>query len=84
MEQELFKTININLTKLHEKSFHTRQDTLEILGVSPKTLKRYTNQGLIEPTRFRRQLYYPKTEIVKCIKKQFGLTKHVNWDEYWD
>ena len=84
MKQELLNAININTEKLNEKKIHSRQDTLQILGISGKTLKKYDKEGLISPTRFRGKLYYPSTEIVKCIKRQFNMVDDGIWEKYWE
>lgn len=83
MEQILNK-IGVSTELLQKEELHTREQTLEILGVSDKTLKKYENENLLISARFRRKKYYTTTDILNCIKKQFNLITTSEFDTMWD
>ena len=82
--QEIMNKIGINTELLQSEPLHTREQTLEILGVSPKTLWNYQKSNLIEGTTFRGRRYYPKDAIIQCIKIQFNINKVTEFDGVWD
>jgi len=83
MEQILNK-IGVDTELLNREQIHTRENTLRILGISPKTLWKYENQNLIKGTRFRAKKYYTSNDIIECIKNQFKLSKTTEWDNVWE
>ena len=46
--QELLNKIGVDVELLNKEKIHTRKQTLEILGVSPKTLWNYQRENLIK------------------------------------
>lgn len=82
--QELMNKIGINTELLQSEPLHTREKTLEILGVSPKTLWNYQKSNLIEGITFRGKRYYSKDAIIDCIKIHFDIKLGSEWDSVWD
>ena len=82
--QEILNKIGVNTELLHREPLHTREQTLEILGVSPKTLWKYEREKLIKGTRFKAKKYYSTTSILECIKIQFNLVSSTEFDSVWD
>jgi DNA-binding transcriptional MerR regulator len=83
MEQLLTK-IGIDTDLLNQEQIHTREQTLEIMGISPKTLWKYENQNLIKGTRFKAKKYYTSNDIIEFVKSQFNLSQTTEWDNVWD
>jgi len=83
MEQILTK-IGIDTELLNQEQIHTREQTLEIMGISPKTLWKYENQNLIKGTRFKAKKYYTSYDIIECVKSQFNLSQTTEWDNVWE
>jgi len=83
MEQILTK-IGIDTDLLNQEQIHTREQTLEIMGISPKTLWKYENQNLIKGTRFKAKKYYTSNDIIECVKSQFNLSQTTEWDNVWE
>ena len=52
MEQILHK-IGVDTELLNREPLHTREQTLEILGISPKTLRKFEKKNLIKGTTFK-------------------------------
>ena len=67
MEQILHK-IGVDTELLNREPLHTREQTLEILGISPKTLWKFEKKNLIKGTTFKAKKYYSTTSILDCIK----------------
>lgn len=82
--QELMNKIGVNTDLLHKEVIHTREQTLEILGVSPKTLWNFQRTNLIKGTTFRGKRYYTKEAIIDCIKIHFNINKTSEFDGIWD
>ena len=82
--QELLNKIGINTELLNKEQLHTRETTLSILGVSPKTLWNYQRDNLIKGTTFRGKRYYTKEAIIDCIKIHFNINKTSEFDGIWD
>ena len=82
--QELFNKIGIDTELLNKEQLHTRETTLSILGVSPKTLWNYQRDNLIKGTTFRGKRYYTKEAIIDCIKIHFNINKTSEFDGIWD
>ena len=82
--QEIMNKIGINTELLQSEPLHTREQTLEILGVSPKTLWNYQKSNLIEGTTFKGKRYYSKDAIIDCIKIHFNITTSTEFDSMWD
>ena len=82
--QELMNKIGINTELLQSEPLHTREQTLEILGVSPKTLWNYQKSNLIEGTTFKGKRYYSKDAIIDCIKIHFNITTSTEFDSMWE
>jgi hypothetical protein len=82
--QELMNKIGINTELLQSEPLHTREQTLEILGVSPKTLWNYQKSNLIEGTTFKGKRYYSKDAIIDCIKMHFNITTSTEFDSMWE
>ena len=82
--QELMNKIGINTELLQSEPLHTREQTLVILGVSPKTLWNYQKSNLIEGTTFKGKRYYSKDAIIDCIKMHFNITTSTEFDNMWD
>jgi len=82
--QEILNKIGVNTELLHKEPLHTREQTLEILGISPKTLWKYEREKLIKGTRFKAKKYYSTTSILDCIKIQFGIGNQVEWNNIFD
>ena len=53
--------------------FLTRQDTLEILGVSPSTLQRWATNKLLDKYRVRGRVYYKLEEIKQLIENSLEI-----------
>jgi DNA-binding transcriptional MerR regulator len=83
MEQLLTK-IGIDTDLLNQEQIHTREQTLEIMGISPKTLWKYENQNLIKGTRFKAKKYYTSNDIIEFVKSQFNLSQTTEWDNVWE
>ena len=83
MEQILNK-IGVDTELLNKEPLHTREQTLEILGISPKTLWKFERENLIQGTKFKAKKYYSTTSILDCIKIQFNLTTSTEFDGMWD
>ena len=82
--QELLNKIGVDVELLNKEKIHTRKQTLEILGVSPKTLWNYQRENLIKGTTFKGKRYYSKNAIIDCIKTQFDYHAQTEWDNVWD
>ena len=82
--QELMNKIGINTELLQSEPLHTREQTLEILGVSPKTLWNYQKSNLIEGTTFKGKRYYSKDAIINCVKIHFNITTSTEFDSMWE
>jgi hypothetical protein len=82
--QELMNKIGINTELLQSEPLHTREQTLVILGVSPKTLWNYQKSNLIEGTTFKGKRYYSKDAIIDCIKMHFNITTSTEFDSMWE
>ena len=82
--QELLQKIGVDTELLNKEQLHTRETTLSILGISPKTLWNYQKSNLIEGTTFRGRRYYSKDAIIQCIKIQFNINKVTEFDGVWD
>jgi hypothetical protein len=82
--QELMNKIGINTELLQSEPLHTREQTLVILGVSPKTLWNYQKSNLIEGTTFKGKRYYSKDAIIDCIKIHFNITTSTEFDSMWE
>jgi|TARA_B110000238_G_scaffold88966_1_gene97716 hypothetical protein len=82
--QEIMNKIGINTELLQSEPLHTREQTLEILGVSPKTLWNYQKSNLIEGTTFKGKRYYSKDAIIDCIKIHFNITTSTEFDSMWE
>ena len=82
--QELLSKIGVNTELLNKEQLHTREQTLEILGVSPKTLWNFQREKLIKGTTFRGRRYYSKDAIIDCIKIHFDIKIGSEWDSVWD
>ena len=82
--QELMNKIGINTELLQSEPLHTREQTLVILGVSPKTLWNYQKSNLIEGTTFKSKRYYSKDAIIDCIKMHFNITTSTEFDSMWE
>ena len=82
--QELLSKIGVNTELLNKEQLHTREQTLEILGVSPKTLWNFQREKLIKGTTFRGRRYYSKDAIIDCIKIHFNINKTSEFDGIWD
>ena len=82
--QEIMNKIGINTELLQSEPLHTREQTLEILGVSPKTLWNYQKSNLIEGTTFKGKRYYSKDAIIDCIKMHFNITTSTEFDSMWE
>ena len=82
--QELMNKIGINTELLQSEPLHTREQTLVILGISPKTLWNYQKSNLIEGTTFKGKRYYSKDAIIDCIKMHFNITTSTEFDRMWD
>ena len=82
--QELMNKIGINTELLQSEPLHTREQTLVILGISPKTLWNYQKSNLIEGTTFKGRRYYSKDAIIDCIKMHFNITTSTEFDNMWD
>ena len=72
--QELLQKIGVDTELLNKEQLHTRETTLSILGISPKTLWNYQKSNLIEGTTFKGRRYYSKDAIIDCIKMHFNIT----------
>ena len=81
--QELLSKIGVNTELLQSEPLHTREQTLEILGVSPKTLWNFQREKLIKGTTFRGRRYYSKDAIIDCIKIHFNITTSTEFDSMW-
>ena len=53
--------------------FLTREDTLDILGVSPSTLQRWANNKLRGKYRVRGRVYYKLQEIKQLIENSLEI-----------
>ena len=82
--QELLSKIGVNTELLNKEQLHTREQTLEILGVSPKTLWNFQREKLIKGTTFRGRRYYSKDAIIDCIKIHFDIKIGSEWDSVRD
>jgi len=82
--QELMNKIGVNTDLLHKEVIHTREQTLEILGVSPKTLWNFQKENLIKKTTFRGRSYYSKDAIINCIKTHFNINETSEWENVWE
>jgi hypothetical protein len=82
--QEIMNKIGINTELLQSEPLHTREQTLEILGVSPKTLWNYQKSNLIEGTTFKGKRYYSKDAIIDCIKMHFNISTSTEFDSMWE
>jgi len=82
--QEILNKIGVNTELLHREPLHTREQTLEILGVSPKTLWKYERQNLIKGTTFKGKRYYSKDAIIDCVKIHFNITTSTEFDSMWE
>jgi len=82
--QELMNKIGINTELLQSEPLHTREQTLVILGISPKTLWNYQKSNLIEGTTFKGKRYYSKDAIIDCIKMHFNITTSTEFDSMWE
>tara|TARA_B110000977_G_C10734742_1_gene360506 strand:+ start:297 stop:548 length:252 start_codon:yes stop_codon:yes gene_type:complete len=82
--QKLMNKIGINTELLQSEPLHTREQTLEILGVSPKTLWNYQKSNLIEGTTFKGKRYYSKDAIIDCIKTHFNISTSTEFDSMWE
>ena len=82
--QELMNKIGVNTELLNKEKLHTRETTLSILGVSPKTLWNFQRTNLIKGTTFRGRRYYSKDAIIDCIKTHFNINKISEWDNVWE
>ena len=82
--QELLSKIGVNTELLQSEPLHTREQTLEILGVSPKILWNFQREKLIKGTTFRGRRYYSKDAIIDCIKIHFDIKIGSEWDSVWD
>jgi len=82
--EQILNTIGIDTKLLHKEPIHTREQTIEILGISPTTLKKYEKNNLIQSASFRRRKYYSTQQILKCIKTQFNLNIQSEWDKVWE
>jgi hypothetical protein len=82
--QELMNKIGINTELLQSEPLHTREQTLVILGISPKTLWNYQKSNLIEGTTFKGKRYYSKDAIIDCIKIHFNITTSTEFDSMWE
>ena len=76
--------IGINTELLNQEQIHTREQTLDILGISPKTLWKYENQNLIKGTRFKSKKYYTSNDIIEFVKSQFNLPEKNTWETMWE
>tara|TARA_B110000858_G_scaffold165825_1_gene192680 strand:- start:279 stop:530 length:252 start_codon:yes stop_codon:yes gene_type:complete len=83
MENDLLNTLGVDVKSLKEKKIHTRQDCMEILGVSHSTLKRYEEKELLKSSKFRRKKYYTTESIMDCLSKHFNISKGNEWDLFW-
>lgn len=82
--QEIMNKIGINTELLQSEPLHTREQTLVILGISPKTLWNYQKSNLIEGTTFKGKRYYSKDAIIDCIKIHFNITTSTEFDSMWE
>ena len=82
--QEIMNKIGINTELLQSEPLHTREQTLEILGASPKTLWNYQKSNLIEGTTFKGKRYYSKDAIINCVKIHFNITTSTEFDSMWE
>lgn len=70
--EEVLNTLGIDIEKLKSKNIHTRTDTLEILGVSHKTLTKYEKSNYLISNKYKREKYYTTENILDCIKSKTG------------
>ena len=82
--QELLQKIGVDMDLLNKETIHTRKQTLEILGISPKTLWNFQKGNLIKGTTFKGRRYYSKDAILDCIKMHFNITTSTEFDSMWD
>lgn len=81
--EQLLNKIGVDIDLLNKEPIHTRENTLKILGVSDKTLKRYEDENLLRSSRFRRKKYYTPDAILDCVKAKLNIP-NTNWDNIWD
>jgi DNA-binding transcriptional MerR regulator len=82
--EKILNTIGVNAKILQSEPLHTRERTMNILGVSHTTLKKYEDEKLLESSRFRRKKYYTTETILNCIKNQFNIPTKSPWDDLWE
>ena len=83
--EQILNTIGIDTELLNKELLHNREDTMKILGVSHTTLKKYEDENLIRPSRFKRKKYYTKESILMCIKQNLKLnSRNPEWNNIWD
>jgi len=82
--QELLQKIGVDTELLNKEQLHTRETTLSILGISPKTLWNFQKGNFIKGTTFKGRRYYSKDAILDCIKMHFNITTSTEFDSMWD
>ena len=61
-----------NLKLSDERLAYSRQETAQLLGVSPVTIDRLAKRGLLRPSRATRRPLYSKREIERFLNDTTG------------
>ncbi|HNW70776.1 MAG TPA: helix-turn-helix domain-containing protein [Bacteroidales bacterium] len=69
LKKELYNSVQLVKPVVNDNVFLTRKETAIILGISLKTLRQWTLEGVITGYRYKSRVRYKKEEVLASAEK---------------